>query len=227
MAIELGPDEVAACVEEAGFGFCFAPRFHPAFRHVGPTRRELGIPTVFNLLGPMANPARVELMLVGVSRRSALPTVARALATSGVRSAWVVHGDAGGGAPLDELGLAGPNEVMVVTNGQVEHITVDGRALGFGACTADDIAGGDAARNAAVVRDTLAGADGAVREVVLLNAAAALVVAGRADDLPEAVGIAVESIDSGRALASLESAVACSRRGSSASGDDSDTGGAR
>jgi anthranilate phosphoribosyltransferase len=175
----------------------------------------------------MANPARVEMMLVGVSRRSALPTVARALASSGVRSAWVVHGDAGGGAPLDEMGLAGPNEVMVVANGHVDSIVVDGRELGFGSWTADDIAGGDAARNAAVVRDTLAGADGAVREVVLLNSAAALVVAGRADDLADAVGIAVESIDSGRALASLESAVACSRRGSSASRDDSDTGGAR
>lgn len=212
MEIELGPDDVVACIEESGFGFCFAPRFHPAFRHVGPARREMGIPTVFNLLGPMANPAGVRFMLVGVSRPESLETVARALAASGVRSAWVVHGDAGG-APLDELGLGGPNVVMEVSGDRVTSKVVDGRELGLGPWTLADLEGGDATRNATVVRETLGGMPGAVREVVILNAGAALVVAGAADDLGRGVELAAASIDSGRAGQAMEAAIAASRGG--------------
>ena len=203
--LELAPQHVARCVERTGFGFVFAPAFHPAFRHVGPVRRELGVPTVFNLLGPMANPAPVAAMLVGVADPRRLSTMAQVLATR-VSSAWVVHGHGG----LDELSLAGPNRVVVAERGTLsEESFVDPVMLGLSRADNDQLRGGDAAHNAHVVRGVLNGTvSGAIRDVVVLNSAAALVVAGAATSLDAAVRRARESIESGSALAVLESFVA-------------------
>jgi len=203
--LELAPQHVARCVERTGFGFVFAPAFHPAFRHVGPVRRELGVPTVFNLLGPMANPAPVAAMLVGVADPRRLSTMAQVLATR-VSSAWVVHGHGG----LDELSLAGPNRVVVAQSGTLsEESLVDAVTLGLSRADNDQLRGGDAAHNANVVRGVLNGTvSGAIRDVVVLNSAAALVVAGAATTLDAAARRARESIESGSALAVLESFVA-------------------
>lgn len=203
--LELTPAHVARCVERTGFGFVFAPAFHPAFRHVGPVRRELGVPTVFNLLGPMANPAPVAAMLVGVADPQRLRTMAHALATR-VQSAWVVHGHGG----LDELSLAGPNRVVSAKAGDLsEETTLDARELGLSRADNHLLRGGDAAHNASIVRGVMRGdVVGAIRDVVILNAAAALVVAGAATTLNEAAQRASESIASGAALNVLESFVA-------------------
>ena len=203
--IELPADRVAQCVERTGFGFVFAPVFHPAFRHVGAARRELGVPTVFNLLGPMANPAPVAAMLVGVADPRRVPTMARALATR-VGAAWVVHGHGG----LDELSLAGPNRVLRIDGGTIhDEASVDAGALGLPRADNDQLRGGDAKHNAAVVRGVLNGeVRGAIRDVVRLNAAAALVVAGEVDSLSDAIGRADDSLDDGAALAVLDAFVA-------------------
>lgn len=198
--LECTAGQVARCVERAGFGFVFAPVFHPAFKHVGPVRRELAVPTIFNLLGPMANPAPVSAMLVGVADPRRMVTMANALAAR-TRRAWVVHGHGG----LDELSLAGPNLVVVAENGNVGGTTeLDAQHGGFARADNDQLRGGDAAHNASVVRAVLQDElRGAVRDVVVLNAAAALVMAGAAPDLPAAVSLANESISSGAARAVL------------------------
>ena len=194
-AIESTPRSVADGVARDGFGFCFAPSFHPAFRHVGPVRRELGVPTVFNVLGPLANPAPVSFMLLGVRSPDLAPLMGRALAERGVRRAWIVHGHGG----LDELGLGGPNDVVEVHAGRTSSFRVDPAELGFARADVDALRGGDPATNAAVVRDVLDGAAGPVRDVVVLNAAAALVVSGAAPGLAEGRDAAERSIDSGSA----------------------------
>lgn len=194
-AIESTPQAVADSVARTGFGFCFAPSFHPAFRHVGPVRRELGVPTVFNVLGPLANPAPVAFMLLGVRSPDLAPLMGRALVERGVKRAWIVHGHGG----LDELGLGGPNEVTEVHAGATRTFQVDGADLGLARADVDALRGGDPATNAAAVRDLLDGATGPVRDVVVLNAAAALVVAGAAGDLAEGRERAERSIDSGAA----------------------------
>jgi anthranilate phosphoribosyltransferase len=204
-AIESTPQSVADSVARTGFGFCFAPAFHPAFRHVGPIRRELGVPTVFNVLGPLANPAPVAFMLLGVRSPELAPLMGRALVERGVKRAWIVHGHGG----LDELGLGGPNEVVEVYAGATRAFRVDGADLGFARADVEALRGGDPMTNAAAVLDVLDGSTGPVRDVVLLNAAAALVVAGAAGDLAEGRDAAVRSIDSGAArdvLAELVSA---------------------
>jgi anthranilate phosphoribosyltransferase len=204
-AIESTPQSVADSVARTGFGFCFAPAFHPAFRHVGPIRRELGVPTVFNVLGPLANPAPVAFMLLGVRSPELAPLMGRALVERGVKRAWIVHGHGG----LDELGLGGPNEVVEVYAGATRAFRVDGVDLGFARADVEALRGGDPMTNAAAVLDVLDGSTGPVRDVVLLNAAAALVVAGAAGDLAEGRDAAVRSIDSGAArdvLAELVSA---------------------
>lgn len=197
--IELTPGEVAKCVELTNFGFCFAPAFHPSFRHVGPIRRELGVPTVFNLLGPLANPARVHHMLVGVGNPVFVERMARALRDGGVHRAWVVHGHGG----LDELSLSGANEVWEVREGEVSRSAVDPLDFGIGRSGIDELRGGDPAFNAEVVRRVFAGEKGPVRNVVVFNSAAALVVAGAAGEIGEAVEVARRSIDSGAAQRAL------------------------
>jgi anthranilate phosphoribosyltransferase len=207
VVIELGPDGVARCLAEAGVGFCFAPRFHPAFRHAGPARREVGIPLVFNLLGPMANPGRVRRHLIGVADGRFAERMLVALREHGATDAWVVHG---GG--LDELTTTGKSTVLALgPAGEPESFTIDPTELGLAPSTKADLVGGDKAHNAAVVRRVVGGDAGPHRDIVVLNAAAGLVVAGAADDLATGIGLATESIDSGRAASTLDSFIAVSQ----------------
>ncbi|MEJ7721270.1 MAG: hypothetical protein WKF58_12880 [Ilumatobacteraceae bacterium] len=156
VAIELAPADVARCVREAGIGFCFAPRFHPALRFAAPSRREIGVPTVFNLLGPMANPGRVRRYLLGIADVSMAEPMAASLRSHGATHAWIVHG---GG--LDELSTTGPSRVLAIEPDGVRSFQVDPVALGLAPATLDELAGGDPAHNAAVVRSVLAGDRGA------------------------------------------------------------------
>lgn len=196
--LELSPEGVARCVREAGIGFCFAPAFHPAFRFAGPPRREMGVSTAFNLLGPMANPGRVKRQLIGVANPKFARPMVDALAQQGLDVAWVVHG---GG--LDELTTTGPSTVLALRDGDVSEFTIDPSDLGLAPATADDIRGGSPENNAEVVRRVLAGGLGPHRDIVVLNAAAALVVAGHADTVAAGLELAGVAIDDGRAAATL------------------------
>ena len=195
VVIDLGPAGVARCVEEAGMGFCFAARFHAAMRHAIPVRRELGVPTVFNFLGPLANPARVRRQVVGVSDPRMAEKVVGVLQANGAERALVVYGHDG----LDELSTASPSTVFDLRDGTVTRYVVDPGALGLAPATRDDLLGGDAATNASFARRVLAGDPGAHRDIVALNAAAALVVAGIAPELVEGLDLARQSIDGGAA----------------------------
>lgn len=206
VAIELEPAGVARCVRDVGIGFCFAPRFHPAFRFAGPPRREMGVPTVFNLLGPMANPGQIQQQLIGVADRAFAPTMVEALDRRGLRSAWVVHG---GG--LDELTTTGVSHVVRLLDGEVDEFTVDPVELGLARASVDDLRGGSPDENAEAVRRVLGGEPGPHRDIVVLNAAAALVVARRAASLGAGVELAATSIDSGAAQTALASLVSVSQ----------------
>jgi anthranilate phosphoribosyltransferase len=207
VVLELTPDGVKRCVEEAGIGFCFAPRFHPAFRFAAPSRREIGIPTVFNLLGPMANPGRVRRQLIGVADARFAERMLASLRAHGSTDAWVVHG---GG--LDELTTTGTSTVLALQHdGGARTFVVDPVALGLAPATHDQLVGGDPEHNADVVRRVLDGDRGAHRDIVVLNAAAALVVAGAADDLQAGLAVAEQSIDSGKAAGALAAMVAVSQ----------------
>jgi len=206
--IDLGPDGVAECLTEAGIGFCFAPRFHPAMRHAGPVRRELGVTTVFNFLGPLANPTRPPHQVVGVSDERMATRMAGVLAANGAVRVLVVHGSDG----LDELTTTGPSSVVWQEGGQARTLTVDPGALGFAPATRDQLAGGDAAANAASLRSVLDGVRGAHRDIAVLNAAAGLVAADAASSFEEGVTAAQRSIDDGAAAAALEHLIATSTR---------------
>lgn len=206
VAIELAPEGVRACVEQVGFGFCFAPRYHPAFRYAGPSRREIGIPTVFNLLGPMANPARVRRQLIGTADPAMAERMLASLRLHGSRRAWVVHGNG-----LDELTTTGPSTVLALEDDHVRQFTVDPVELGLAPAVPEELVGGLPPHNAEVVRNVLGGARGAHRNIVLLNAAAALVVAERCDDLGEGLEMAGAAIDDGRATKLLERLVTVSQ----------------
>ncbi|WP_130492903.1 anthranilate phosphoribosyltransferase [Motilibacter rhizosphaerae] len=208
VVVDLQPEQVAASVAEAGIGFCFAPLFHPALRHAAVTRRELGVPTVFNVLGPLANPARPAAQAVGVADGRLAGVMARVLAGRGT-SALVFRGEDG----LDELTVTGPSRVWEVRDGDVEECTVVPEELGVNRAPASALAGGDAVANAAVARRVLAGEQGPVRDAVLLNAAAALVAldavgeapaAPLAERLRSAVERSAAAVDSGAAAAALE-----------------------
>jgi anthranilate phosphoribosyltransferase len=207
--LELSPAAVARCVEEAGIGFCFAPRFHPAMRHAIPTRRELGVPTVFNFLGPLANPAGARRQVVGVADPTMAERMARVLAARGSERALVVHGDDG----LDELTTTTTSTIVEVVDGEFRRTTVDPTALGIALVDPSALVGGDASVNAAVARSVFAGEAGPARDVVVLNAAAGLVAAGTADDLEQGVAAARSSIDEGSASAALDRLVALSQAG--------------
>ncbi len=207
VVIDLGPAGVAACLERAGIGFCLAPRYHPAFRFAGPPRREIGVPTVFNLLGPMANPARVRHQLIGVADARFAPQMLDTLRAHGSTSAWVVHGNG-----LDELSTTGISEVIALEHGEIRGFQVDPTTLGLAPASAEDLRGGDPHHNAAVVRSVLSGQRGAHRDVVVLNAAAALLVAGVAGDLETGLQMACASIDQGRAAEALDQLIAESGR---------------
>ena len=204
VVIELGPAGVARCVARAGIGFCFAPRFHPSMRHAGPTRRELGVPTVFNFLGPLANPARVRRYVVGVSDAAMAERMARVLADQGAERAWIVHGGDG----LDEITTTTGTNVVEVDGGEVRTLAVDPGAFGIGPASLVDLRGGDPAVNAGLAQRVLAGDAGHHRDIVVLNAAAGLVVAGIAADMAEGVEAARASIDDGRAATTLDLLVA-------------------
>ncbi len=214
VAIELSAAGVAACVREAGIGFCYAPAFHPAFRFAGPPRRELGVPTAFNLLGPMANPGRVERQLIGVADARFAAPMAVALERQGLTTAWVVHGEG-----MDELTTTGPSQVTALDRGAISEFTVDPATLGFAPADADDLRGGAPEENALAVRRVLAGELGAHRDVVVLNAAAALVVSGTVTDLAAGVERAMASIDSGHAQASLDALIRVSQAHAAAEAD--------
>jgi anthranilate phosphoribosyltransferase len=209
---DLGPAGVASCVAEAGMGFCFAPRFHPGFRFVGPVRRQLGIPTVFNFLGPLANPAGVRYQLVGVSDPAMAEKMAGVLGANGSRRAMVMHADDG----LDELSVTSPSTIIELTGDgtdyEVRTWRLDPADLGLPRATLTDLSGGDAAFNASAIRAVLAGRRGAHRDIGALNAAAALVVAGRAEDIASGLGLANDSLDSGAAARVLDTMAEVSRR---------------
>jgi anthranilate phosphoribosyltransferase len=206
VAIELHADGVAACVREAGIGFCFAPVFHPAFRFAGPPRREIGVPTAFNLLGPMANPGRVRRQVIGVADPRFVETMALTLQREGLTHAWVVHGEG-----LDELTTTGSSRVLSLSEGTIEEFTVDPASLGLAPATPEDLRGGDPEENAAVIRRVLAGEQGPHRDIVVLNAAAGLVVGGAATDLGEGLTIAERALDDGRAQGALDALVRVSQ----------------
>lgn len=205
VTIDLGPEGVARCVAEAGMGFCLAPTFHPGMRHPGPIRRELGVRTLFNLVAPLANPARVRRQVVGVADGAMAERLARVLAAKGTERAMVVYGHDG----LDELSTAAASTVIEVRNGDVSSFDV--QAAGVGLAPVDRVpAGGDTAVNVDLVRRVLAGQPGPHRDIAVLNAAAAIVVGGRADSLATGVVEACRSIDSGAAATVLDRLVAVS-----------------
>lgn len=199
-------DTVARCVSEAGIGFCFAPTFHPAFRFAGPPRREIGIPTAFNLLGPMANPGRVQRQVIGVADPSRAELVLGTLRQRGAKHVWVVHGNG-----LDELSTTGPSIVHELIDDTINTFTIDAAEFGLAPASQDDLTGGGPAENAEVVRKVLSGALGAHRDIVVFNAAAALVVAGNATGFGDAIQLANDSIDNGSASAALDALVVASR----------------
>ena len=197
--ITLGPDPVRACIDAAGMGFCFAPTFHPAMRHAGPARRELGVRTVFNVLGPLANPGRVRRQALGVGARGLAPLMVQVLKELGHERALVFYGEDG----LDELTTTGPSRVFELKAGSVTEYELEPQELGVRRSTLDDLRGGTPPENAELLRNVLDGERGPRRDVVLLNAAAAALAAGRAQTWAEAIPIVTESLDSGRARQSL------------------------
>jgi anthranilate phosphoribosyltransferase len=203
VAIELAPEGVARCVEEAGIGFCFAPRYHPALRHLGPARKELAVATTFNFLGPLANPAHVTRQAIGVSDPSMAQPMLATLAALGTERALVFHGDDG----LDELTTTTTSTVHELAGGDVRTFTLDPSELGIDATTADLLTGGDATANAARVHAVLGGERGPAHDIVVLNAAAALYVAGIAADIGAGVDAARASIDDGAAAKALDALV--------------------
>ena len=206
-SLELEPERIARSIDELGFGFLFAPSHHPAMRHAAPVRKELAARTVFNVLGPLTNPAGARAQVVGVYAPELVPTIAEVLAQLGARRAFVVHG-AGG---IDELSPAGPNLVCEVVGGKVVERQIDPADFGVPRCRPEDLTGGTPAENAATVREIFQGERGPKREAVLLNAAGAIAAGGHAEDLEEGYGIAAAAIDSGAAAARLDELVAFSR----------------
>lgn len=206
VVIDLGPEGVARCVAEAGMGFCFAPRFHASMRHAGPTRRELGVPTVFNILGPLANPARVRRYVVGVGDPTMAERMAEVLLQHGAERAFVVHGGDG----LDEITITTTSNVIEVVDGEVRPLTVDPLAYDLGPARLEDLRGGDPATNAKLAHAVLAGEHGPHRDIVVLNAAAGLVASGLATDYDAGIAMARDSLDRGEAARSLERLVTTS-----------------
>jgi anthranilate phosphoribosyltransferase len=204
--LDVGPAVVSRAIAEAGVGFMWAPMHHPAMKHWAPVRAELGIRTLFNLLGPVSNPAAVKRQVLGVFSRQWVEPVAHVLKGLGIEHAWVVHGHDG----LDELTTTGSTDVAEVKDGRVEMLEVTPADAGLAPARLSDLKGGDAATNAAAIRDVLAGKPGPFRDIVLLNAAAALIVGGKATGLKGGVALAAQSIDSGAAARALARLVAIS-----------------
>jgi anthranilate phosphoribosyltransferase len=206
--ITLGPEGVRRCIDASGMGFCFAPTFHPAMRHAGPARRELGVRTVFNVLGPLANPGRVRRQALGVGAASLAPLMVQVLKDLGHQRALVFFGEDG----IDELTTTGPSRVFELKDGAVTEYELEPEEIGLHRSRADDLKGGTPPENAQLLRQVLEGERGPRRDVVVLNAAAAILAAGRAADWKEGTAIAIESVDSGRAKQVLNRLVEASRK---------------
>lgn len=204
--IDLSPDRVAACIREAGVGFMFAPAHHAAMKHVGPARVELGTRTIFNLLGPLSNPAGVKRQMTGAFSIDWIEPMARVLGRLGSHKVWVVHGEDG----LDEITTTGRTFVAAWTGSEIDRFEITPEDVGLPRATPDALKGGDAAHNAGALRAVLAGEKTAYRDIALLNAAAALVVADRAPTLQDGLVEAAHAIDSGEAARRLEALIAIS-----------------
>jgi len=198
--IELNAQQVERCLKDVGIGFMYAPSFHPAMKYAGPPRREIGIRTVFNILGPLTNPAHAHAQVLGVAEASLTEKMAVVLRTLGCRHALVVHGEDG----LDEITITGKTQVREVEGDRIKMYSVSPEDFGFSRTSLEDIKGSTPSENAALVRRILAGAVGPQRDVVLMNAGAAIVAGDKARSLPEGAKLAAEAIDSGRALDKLE-----------------------
>jgi anthranilate phosphoribosyltransferase len=199
--VDIAPELVVRCVAEAGVGFAFARTFHPAMRFAAPVRAEIGIPTVFNVLGPLANPARVRRYLIGIGDEAMAAKMVRVLAANGAERAWVVTGD----GPIDEVSLTGPTQVHTLeADGTIDKHELTPEMVGLARVAADELAGGDAARNVEIFAAVLKGETGPFRDIVMVNAAAALLVSEIATDLPDGMRRAAASIDNGAAQQALE-----------------------
>lgn len=205
--IELSPERISACIREAGLGFMFAPAHHSAMKHVGPSRVELGTRTIFNILGPMSNPAGTRRQMIGVFSRDLVVPMAEVLASLGSERIWVVHGSDG----LDEITTTGPTHVAELQDGRISTFDIGPADIGLSSARPDELKGGDSETNAAAIRALLGGERGPFRDIVIFNSSAALVVAGKVADLKEGATLAAEAIDSGAALACLNKLVAVSK----------------
>jgi len=207
--IDPGPDVVAECIRRAHIGFMFAPKFHPAMRFVQPIRKSLDFRTAFNILGPLANPARVTAQVMGVADAELLDRIAETLRLLGAKRAMVVHGQG-----MDEISLLGKTRVIELRDGQITSMELDPAEFGFTGASIDQLGSGDAIANAALVRSILSGKErGARRDIVVLNAGAAIIVSGLADSFPQAVPLAEYSIDDGKAMHCLETLIEVSNKG--------------
>jgi anthranilate phosphoribosyltransferase len=204
--IDLNAEQVGQCIREAGIGFMFAPAHHPAMKNVGPTRVELGTRTIFNLLGPLSNPAGVKRQMVGTFSKQWIEPMAQVLKNLGSDCVWVVHGSDG----LDEITTSGPTSVAALENGKIRTFEIAPQDPGLPLAKPEALRGGDAEHNAKALLEVLKGKAGAFRDIAIFNAAAALVVAGKAKDLKEAAGLARKSIDSGEAEGRLDRLIAVS-----------------
>jgi anthranilate phosphoribosyltransferase len=202
--LELPPERIAESIDTLGFGFLFAPTHHPAMKHAAPVRKELAARTVFNVLGPLTNPAGARAQVVGVYSPDLVKTLAEVLAALGARRAFVVHG-AGG---IDELSPAGPNLVYEVVDGGVREREIDPLELGIARCAPEVLRGGSPEENAAAIREVFAGGDGGRRDAILLNAAGAIAAGGHAEDLREGLELAHQAVESGAAAERLEALIA-------------------
>ena len=199
--VDTAPDLVVRCVDEAGVGFAFARTFHPAMRFAAPVRAEIGIQTVFNVLGPLANPARVRRYVIGIGDESMAAKMVRVLAANGAERAWVVTGD----GPIDEVSLTGPTQVHTLdADGTIGHHELTPEMVGLSRAHPDELAGGDAARDVEIFAAVLKGERGPLRDIVVFNAAAALVVTDTAADLRDGIARAAASIDSGATERALD-----------------------
>jgi anthranilate phosphoribosyltransferase len=207
--IDLGPEDVADCIAQAGIGFCFAPFFHPAMRHTGSTRRELGVATIFNFLGPLTNPAGASAQALGVADPAMVDKMVQTLHRLGSKHVVAFHGDGG----LDELSISGPSQVTELRGGETTKWVLDPTDLGITVAPREAVAGGTAEENADLVRRVLSGEKGPRKDIVALNAAAGLLAADRAPTIEEGLKLAYEAIDSGAALRTLDKWVKVSNAG--------------
>jgi len=206
--LDLGPEEIARCIDTVGIGFLFAQRLHPAMKNATAPRRELGIRTIFNVLGPLTNPASASIQLLGVYSPDLTEPLAQVLRTLGTKQALVVHGDSG----LDELSTTGTNKVTRLSDGEISTFYLEPASLGLPLASLDDLKGGSVEENVFITMGLLRGEKGPRRDIVLLNAAAILVAAGKAADFPSGLSLAKESLDSGQALKKLEQLIRLSQR---------------